>query len=100
MAYQDLTAQEDFWNGKELEVGATLEGKLVLIKPSRGPKSSGVMLIEKEDGTKVNVWMKTVIASSIEGVVKEGESIRLTYNGLKKTKDGADFHDYKVEVDR
>lgn len=99
--FQDLTAAEPFWNDKDIKEGATLEGKILLMKPSRGPKSSPVMLVETDDGKKINVWMKTIIASSLEGVAKEGDVVRLTYNGLKKAQNGGtDYHDYKVELAR
>lgn len=101
MAFQDLTAKKDFWNGENVKEGDVLEGTIKLITPSRGPKSSPVMLVEKEDGTQVNVWMKTLIHSTLDGVAKEGDKIRLTYLGKKAPQNGGqEYHDYKVELDR
>lgn len=102
MAYQSLTEKNEFFNSKpaELEVGASLEGTVKLITEARDPKSSGVATIEKEDGTRINVWLSTVIAGAFAAGVEVGDKVRIVYNGKTKAKNGTEYNDYTVEVDR
>lgn len=102
MAFQDLTENVSFWNSKpsDLETGAAVEGKVVLISEARDAKSSRTATIETEDGTRVAVWLSTVIDGAFKSGVTEGDTVRITYNGKKTGKTGKEYNDYTVEVDR
>lgn len=103
MAFQELTANIPFWNNKptDLAVGSEIMGKVTLIQEARNPKSSRTAILELEDGSRVSVWLSTVIDGAFKAGVREGDTVRITYKGKEKTKDGnTEFNDYKVEVDR
>lgn len=101
--FQSLTDKKDFWNAKpaELEVGSVLEGKVVLIEEARNAKASRTATIEKEDGSTVGLWLSTVIDGAFQSGVREGDTVRITFNGKQTTKDGKnEFNDYSVDVAR
>lgn len=102
MAFQDLTEQVPFWNNKpaEMKPEMAIEGKVMLIQEARGAKSSRAATLETAKGERMNVWLSTVIDGAFKAGVREGDTVRITYKGKSKTKDGVEFNDYKVEVDR
>lgn len=102
MTYQNLTESVPFWNAKpaELKSGASVEGKVALIQEARDPKSSRTAILETKSGERVAVWLSTVIDGAFKSGVSEGDTVRITYNGKVKSKNGAEYNDYTVEVDR
>lgn len=101
MAYQDVTAQVDFWNNKDLEEGSVIEGKVIMIKDARDATSSRTVTLELEDGTHKGIYLKRVIDDAFRvSNIEEGEKVRITYLKKQSAKNGIDFYNYKVEVDR
>lgn len=101
--FQSLTDKKEFWNNKpaDLKVGSVLIGKVVLIEEARNSKASRTATIEQTDGTQIGLWLSTVIDGAFKSGVREGDTIRVVYNGKATTKDGKnDFNDYSVEVAR
>ena len=99
--FQSLTAQQNFWNNKpeDLKVGDSVTGKVVLIQEARNDKSSRTATLQLEDGSKVAVWLSTVIDGAFKAGVREGDTVRITYNGKVKGKT-SEYNDYEVEVAR
>lgn len=99
--FQSLTAQQNFWNNKpeDLKVGDSVEGKVLLIQEARNDKSSRTATLELKDGSKIAVWLSTVIDGAFKAGVREGDTVRITYNGKKQGKT-AEYNDYEVEVAR
>lgn len=99
--FQSLTKQQNFWNNKpeELKVGDVITGKVVLISEARNEKSSRTATLQLESGDTMAVWLSTVIDGAFRAGVREGDTVRITYNGKKKGK-SADYNDYEVEVAR
>lgn len=100
--FHSLTDQVKFWNNKpeELEVGASITGKVVLIQEARNAKSSRTATLELENGEKMGVWLSTVIDGAFRAGVHEGDTVRVTYNGKKKGNNGPEYNDYSVDVKR
>lgn len=99
--FQSLTKQINFWNNKpeDLKVGDAVTGKVVLIQEARNEKSSRTATLQLEDGSTIGVWLSTVIDGAFKAGVREGDTVRITYNGKKQGK-GAEYNDYEVEVSR
>lgn len=75
-----------------------LEGKLTKIEHNIGPNESTLYTVKKDDDNEVKVWGSTVLDDRFLGV-PEGTYIRVTYEGLKKGKNGKSYHNYKVYID-
>lgn len=100
--FQSLTKQVNFWNNKpeELKVGDSITGKVVLIQDARNAKSSRTATLELEDKSTIGVWLSTVIDGAFRTGVREGDTVRITYNGKKAGQNGPEYNDYEVEVKR
>lgn len=75
-----------------------LEGKLVRIETKVGPNESTLYTIKKDDDTEVKVWGSTVLDDRFLGI-PENVYVRVNYEGLKKGKNGKNYHNYKVYID-
>lgn len=75
-----------------------LEGKLTKIEHNVGPNESTLYTVKKDDDTEVKVWGSTVLDDRFLGV-PEGTYVKVTYEGLKKGKNGKSYHNYKVFID-
>lgn len=96
--FQDLTEKAPYWTPeKENDM---VEGVIRLFKPARNSQSTPIMVLEQKDGARINVNMKTVIKTTLEGVAVEGDTVRITFLGKKQSEKGADYFDYKVELAR
>ena len=101
MAYQDVTEQVEFWNKPELETGAKIEGEITIIKESTGVTRSRTAHIKTTDGTIKGIYLKRVIDDAfVQAQIVAGDKVRITYLEKKTAKNGQDFYNYKVEVDR
>lgn len=100
--FQSLTKQVTFWNNKpsELKEGDSVTGEVVLIQEARNDKSSRTATLKLESGETIGVWLSTVIDGAFRTGVREGDTVRITYNGKKKGEKGAEYNDYEVEVAR
>jgi len=90
-----LDSDSNIWDKEDEPV---LEGELVNIETNVGPNSSTLYTIKKDDGTELKVWGSTVLDDRFMGVPK-GTYVRVSYEGLKKGKNGKSYHNYKVFID-
>lgn len=76
----------------------TLMGKLTKIEHNIGPNESTMYTITRDDASEVKVWGSTVLDDRFLGV-PEGTYVKVSYEGLKKGKNGKSYHNYKVFID-
>ena len=96
--WREITVDDsEVWNKPAPEVGATLEGEFVKTEENIGPKKSKLHVIKTGKG-EVKAWGSTVLNDKLLGV-PTGAYVKIEYGGMKQSKMGQDYHDYKVFVD-
>jgi len=95
MAYQEVNPT-DF---KFENVGNFIEGTLVQKQADIGVNKSNLYSIETPDGVK-NVWGSAILDSRM-ALTKEGDKVKITFNGLAEAKPGKNpAKIFKVEIDK
>lgn len=95
MAYQEINPTE--W--KFEKDGDFIEGVLVKIQEGVGANNSMLYQIETPEGVK-SVWGSAILDSRM-GLVKVGDQIKITFQGLGESKPGKNPPKiFKVEVDK
>lgn len=74
-----------------------VEGKFVKVETEIGPNKSNMYTLATDDG-EVKIWGSTVLDDKLLGV-PEGTYVRIVYEGKKPSKNGGQYHDYKVWLD-
>jgi len=92
----NVRSEDDTIWDKEAE--PTLEGKLSKIETGVGANESTLYTIKKDNDTEVKVWGSTVLDDRFLGI-PTGTYVKVTYEGLKKSKNGKGYHNYKVFID-
>ena len=86
------------WN-KDLEIGATLEGKYIKKEVFDGKYgSTEKYVIEKEDGEKLGVFSSASLANQFKNI-PEGSYVWIEYKGEETSKNGRPVKVYVVEYD-
>jgi hypothetical protein len=80
------------------EADPVIMGALVKIEHQVGPNESTLYTVKKDDGELVKIWGSTVLDDRFLGL-PEGSYVKVSYEGLKKGKNGKSYHNYKVFVD-
>ncbi|RAP51686.1 MAG: hypothetical protein BZ138_04575 [Methanosphaera sp. rholeuAM270] len=75
------------------EIGDKIEGKLIKIIQN---KNQMIYVIETRENKKIKIWGKTYL-NELMDEININDYIRITYNGLKKTKNNREMKKYKVE---
>ncbi len=80
----------NYWNPK---IGDKIEGKLVQVTDNNNQK---LYVIEQKDKKRIKIWGKTYLNQLMEEIEVE-DHIRITYNGIKKTRNNRQMKQYNVE---
>jgi len=102
MAEQNTT-KERKWKEVTLDDGnvwdklAPLEGTFVRTEENIGPKKSKLHVIKTNQG-EVKAWGSTVLNDKLLGVPTD-TYVKIEYGGMKQSKMGQDYHDYRVFMD-
>lgn len=80
------------------EAEPVLMGALTKIERNVGPNESTLYTVKKDDGKELKIWGSTVLDDRFLGV-PEGTYVKVSYEGLKKGKNGKSYHNYKVFID-
>ncbi len=85
------------WDYKEAKEGDSVEGVYAGKEENVGENNSTIYRIEDKDGNAKNVWGSTVLNTRMKNV-KEGEEIKIVYQGKKPspTRKGSNYYDFKV----
>jgi len=75
------------------EIGDKIEGKLIKIRQNN---NQTIYVIETKNKEKINIWGKTYL-NELMDEIKINDYIRITYNGIQKTKNNRQMKKYKVE---
>lgn len=75
------------------EVGDKIEGKLIRTRQSN---NQIIYVIETDKKEKVKIWGKTYL-NELMDEININDYIRITYNGIQKTKNNRQMKKYKVE---
>ena len=78
------------WNP---EVGDKLEGKLVKIERN---SSQMIYILETNDKKRIRIWGKTYL-NQLMDEIELNDYIRITYNGVKTTKNNRNMKKYNLE---
>ena len=78
------------WNP---EIGEQIEGKLI---KTRQINNQIIYTIEQENKEKIRIWGKTYLNELMDEIIIN-DYIRITYNGIQKTKNNRQMKKYKVE---
>lgn len=81
----------------EYEKVKTIEGVLIDKKTNITAKNLNFYTIETTEGTFS--LLGTTVLNRTLGTYPLGTMVRVTYEGIGKTKDGAEFKNFKVEYD-
>lgn len=94
MAWEERTIENSgTWDKQE-----PVEGKLTKTESGIGPNESMMYTVTKKDGTEVKIWGSTVLDDKLLGV-PENSLVKIQYEGMKPSKKGGKYHDYKVWID-
>ena len=86
------------WN-KDLEVGATLEGKYIKKETFDGNfGTTEKYVIETEDGEKMGVFSSASLTRQFKNI-PEGSYVWITYKGEEVSKNGRPVKVYEVDYD-
>lgn len=80
----------NYWNP---DIGDKIEGKLVQITDNNNQK---LYVIEQEDKKRIKIWGKAYLDQLMEEI-EINDYIRITYNGIKETKNNRQMKQFKVE---
>lgn len=75
-----------------------LEGVFLKTESGIGANKSNMYTIKPDDGEEVKVWGSTVLDDKLMGVPK-GTYVKIEYEGKKTSKNGGQYHSYKVFID-
>ena len=78
------------WNP---EVGDKLEGKLIKIDKN---SSQMIYIVETNDKKRIRIWGRTYLDQLMDEV-ELNDYIRITYNGIKTTKNNHNMKKYNLE---
>ena len=78
------------WNP---EIGEKIEGKLIRIRQNN---NQIIYTIETDKHEKIKIWGKTYLDELMEEI-EINDYIRITYNGIQKTKNNRQMKKYKIE---
>lgn len=78
------------WNP---EVGDKIEGKLI---KTRQNNNQIIYIIETDEEKKIRIWGKTYL-NELMDEISINDYVRITYNGMHKTKNNRQMKKYKVE---
>ncbi|WP_323736561.1 hypothetical protein PXD04_00910 [Methanosphaera sp. ISO3-F5] len=78
------------WNP---EIGEKIEGKLIRIRQNN---NQIIYTIETDKHKKIKIWGKTYLDELMEEI-EINDYIRITYNGIQKTKNNRQMKKYKIE---
>lgn len=86
------------WN-KDLEAGATLEGKYIKKETFEGSYgTTEKYIIETKDGEKLGVFSSASLARQFKNI-PEGSYVWITYKGEETSKNGRPVKVYDVDYD-
>lgn len=80
------------WDFKEEK---ELMGTYVSKEEGVGQNNSNLYNIKKADGSVIGVWGNTMLDDKFKKI-QVGESIKIVYLGMEKSKAGKQYHNYKV----
>lgn len=80
-------------NNWQPEIGESIEGKLIR---TRQNNNQIIYVLETDNDEKVKIWGKTYL-NELMDEVNINDYIRITYNGIHKTKNNRHMKKYKVE---
>lgn len=80
----------NYWNP---EIGDKIEGKLVQVTDNSSQK---LYVIEQNDKKRIKIWGKTYLDQLMEEV-EINDYIRITYNGIKETRNNRQMKQFNVE---
>ncbi len=91
MAWQKVSSEVPIW---DFESGS-LEGRYVEVKEGLAP--SKLYVVKTEDDKERGLWGSTALDTQM-GSVQIGSMIKVSYNGLKKSKNSnREYKDFEVE---
>ena len=93
MARKTAGSTGDTWDKQ-----GELHGFFTEHKSNVGRHQSNVYIIEKEDGTKVQVWGSTVLDTKFQEI-PIGSEVWITCLGETQSKGGSTYVDYQVDYD-
>lgn len=88
------------WNEDD-EKGASIKGVVTEKREISTEKGEfPLMVIDKGGGEMEAVWCSRKILKDFFSFVREGVYVEIEYLGKEKTKQGRDFHAYKLDYDK
>ena len=91
----------DMWNGKDsnLQVGASVEGRLEDVKTEQGPNKSNVYVLSTDTKGEdlIGIWGSTVLDGKFQKIAV-GKMVKVVFNGRKKGKRGTEYKDFSIFV--
>ena len=71
---------------------------MILKESGKGEHNSKLYTIETEDGTRKLVWGRASLDDQFS-TIQLGTYVWITFNGLKKGKNGKEYKDFTVDFD-